>query len=96
MRISFSAPIRANCTAPEGNCKTKAATEVGQRQRFRAVPLLQQESATEKQKTLRSIASGSLCVWVRAGYSAAGMASAALAALAAFFFPRLTLAQRFC
>jgi hypothetical protein len=38
MGISFSAPIRANCTAPEGYCKTKAATEVGQRQRFRAVP----------------------------------------------------------
>ena len=49
-----------------------------------------------KQKTLRLIASGSLCVWVRAGYSAAGATRAALAALAALFFSRLTFAQRFC
>jgi len=33
---------------------------------------------------------------VYAGYSAAGAAKAALAAFAALFFARLTLAQRFC
>jgi hypothetical protein len=37
-----------------------------------------------------------MCVCVEAGYSAAGTAKAALAALAALFFARLTLAQRFC
>jgi hypothetical protein len=35
-------------------------------------------------------------VCVRAGYCAAGTTKAALAALAALFFSRLTLAQRFC
>ena len=44
-------------------------------------------------KAPRSIASGPLCVCMRAGYSAGGTARAALAA---FFFARLTFAQRFC
>jgi len=39
---------------------------------------------------------GPLCVCERAGYFAAGTANAAFAALAALFFSRLTLAQRFC
>jgi len=47
-------------------------------------------------KALRSIASGPLCVYVSAGYFAAVTTKAALAALAALFFSRLTLAQRFC
>ena len=37
-----------------------------------------------------------MCVCVEAGYSAAGTAKAALAAFAALFFARLTLAQRLC
>jgi hypothetical protein len=57
---------------------------------------LTRKPTTEKTKTPRLIASGSLCVSLRAGYFVAGTARAAFAALAALFFARLTFAQRFC
>jgi len=59
------------------------------------------ESTAENIKTPKFMASGSLYVWVRAGYSAAGTsgttkeAEAALAAFAVLFFSRFTFAHRF-
>ena len=58
--------------------------------------LTKQASPPQKHKAPEIDGLGAFMGAVRASYAAVGTTRAALAALAALFFSRLTLAQRFC